>query len=172
MKLSQINVALNHKIVGGNEYQWSAWGPNARFLDYESDFAHAGVVFDTVTGTVYQAELSIKEEMWPEDHAPYRWLNPEYSDAYYQECLSRGIDHQTAWDEVRWIDLEVADDWLEKAGDIFAGADWDTRVQIAVEFSDQELLRYMQLAHERDITFNQLIEDALRAVIKEHKNNL
>jgi hypothetical protein len=82
MKLSQVNVALNHQIVGGNEYQWSAWGPNARFLDYESDFAHAGVVFDTVTGTVYQAELSIKEEMWPEDHAPYRWLNPEYSDAY------------------------------------------------------------------------------------------
>jgi hypothetical protein len=37
-----------------------------------------------------------------------------------------------------------------------------------MEFSDQELLTYMKLAHERDITFNQLIEEALREAIKTH----
>jgi hypothetical protein len=34
------------------------------------------------------------------------------------------------------------------------------------DFTDEELLTYMKIAHERDVTFNQLIEDALRAAIK------
>jgi predicted HicB family RNase H-like nuclease len=35
-----------------------------------------------------------------------------------------------------------------------------------MEFSDQELLTYMKLAHEQDITFNQLVERALREAIE------
>ena len=33
--------------------------------------------------------------------------------------------------------------------------------------SDEELLKYMKIAHEQDITFNQLVENALRAAIEE-----
>ena len=36
-------------------------------------------------------------------------------------------------------------------------------------FSDEDLLQYMKLAHERDITFNQFIEEALRHAIEEVK---
>jgi hypothetical protein len=52
------------------------------------------------------------------------------------------------------------------------GEDYDTRVLMPVEFSDEDLLKYMKLAHERDITFNQLVEEALLAAIKEHKIEL
>jgi hypothetical protein len=34
-----------------------------------------------------------------------------------------------------------------------------------MEFSDEELLTYMKLAHEQDITFNQLVERALREAL-------
>ncbi len=37
---------------------------------------------------------------------------------------------------------------------------------IDVDFSDEELLQYMKLAHEQDITFNKFVENALRAVIE------
>jgi hypothetical protein len=40
---------------------------------------------------------------------------------------------------------------------------------VSVDFSDDELLKYMKLAHERDITFNQLVEEALRAAIERYK---
>jgi hypothetical protein len=36
---------------------------------------------------------------------------------------------------------------------------------IDLEFSDEELLQYMKMAHELDITFNQLVERALKEVI-------
>jgi len=55
---------------------------------------------------------------------------------------------------------------------IIAGEDYDTRVQVPVDFTDEELLTYMKLAHERDITFNQLVEEALRAAIDEYKLGL
>lgn len=37
---------------------------------------------------------------------------------------------------------------------------------IEVDFSDEELLQYMKLAHEQDITFNKFVENALRAAIE------
>lgn len=38
---------------------------------------------------------------------------------------------------------------------------------IELDFSDEDLLQYMKLAHERDITFNKFIELALRRVIED-----
>jgi len=54
---------------------------------------------------------------------------------------------------------------------IKAGEDYDTRVSVPINFTDEELLKYMKLAHERDITFNQLVEEALREAIEEHKRD-
>jgi hypothetical protein len=45
----------------------------------------------------------------------------------------------------------------------------DGKESIDVELSDEEMLQYMLLAHERDITFNKFIELALRKAIDEHK---
>ena len=44
----------------------------------------------------------------------------------------------------------------------------DGKESIEVDFGDEELLQYMKLAHERDITFNKFIELALRKAIEEH----
>ncbi|NDG52776.1 MAG: AbrB/MazE/SpoVT family DNA-binding domain-containing protein [Flavobacteriia bacterium] len=38
---------------------------------------------------------------------------------------------------------------------------------IELEFSDEELLRYMQCAHEENITFNEFCERAIKAQIHE-----
>ena len=57
--------------------------------------------------------------------------------------------------------------FIQKALAIRAGEYYDTRVQVPVDFSDEELLQYMKLAHERDMTFNELVEEALRHAIAE-----
>ena len=38
---------------------------------------------------------------------------------------------------------------------------------VQLEFDDKELLKYMQFAHEEDITFNELCERALKAKLDE-----
>ena len=51
----------------------------------------------------------------------------------------------------------------------------DGKESIEVDFSDEELLTYMKVAHERDITFNKFVKLALLKAIEEHdlkeKNN-
>lgn len=37
---------------------------------------------------------------------------------------------------------------------------------LELDFSDEELLQYMKLAHTKDITFNKFVENALRAAIE------
>lgn len=45
----------------------------------------------------------------------------------------------------------------------------DGRVEIEVDFTDEELLQYMKMAHEQDITFNQFVEQAIQRLIDESK---
>lgn len=52
-------------------------------------------------------------------------------------------------------------------GLIQAGETYDTRVKVPVDFSDEELLQYMKLAHDRDMTFNEFVEEALRHALVE-----
>jgi hypothetical protein len=82
--------------------------------------------------------------------------------------MAHGEFANQAWDDVDYTDLEVDEDWLDKATSIVDGEDYDTRVQVPVDFTDQELLTYMKIAHERDITFNELVEEALRHAINEY----
>ncbi len=87
--------------------------------------------------------------------------------AYRIADPSLKLDKQ-AWDEVDYIDLETDDDFIQKGLAIKAGEDYDTRVSIPVDFTDAELLKYMTMAHERDMTFNQFVEEAIREAMKEY----
>ena len=155
----------NYRITEGSEYYWSCYGPNAHQLDSWNGIHDEGghticVVFDTQTQEVYEFEA------WDYTRSRmYRWLNPNYLDAYRAECAERDIDFKNAMDDINFIDLDVAEDILEKARAIVAGEEYDTRVQVQVEFTDEDLLTYMKIAHERDITFNQLVEIAIQDTI-------
>jgi hypothetical protein len=170
MKLNEVNEALDHKITGGSEYHWNCY-PDGRYLDYESDFAHVSVLYSAVDQTVYQAEVSVKREAWDEDKKPYRWLNPDYKDAFYKESEKRQVDIDIAWDDVKWIDLEMAEDFLEKATAIFSGEEFDTRVKVEFDLDERSILKLATEAHKRDITLNKMIEIILQEVIDNHRVN-
>jgi hypothetical protein len=170
MKLNEVNEALDHKITSGSEYQWNCY-PDGRYLDYESDFAHVSVLYSTTDQTVYQAEVSVKREAWDEDKKPYRWLNPDYKDAFYKESEKRQVDIDIAWDDVKWIDLEMAEDFLEKATAIFSGEEFDTRVKVEFDLDERSILKLATEAHKRDITLNKMIEIILQEVIDNHRVN-
>jgi len=168
MHLSKINEALDHKITGGSEYGWNCWD-NARFMDYESDYAYVGVVFNSKTQIIYVAEVSCKSEMFPNEPKPYRWLNPVSKGAYLAEATKRKVDPNQAWDDVKWVDLETEEDFLEKATAIFNGEEFDTRIIVPIDIDDETLMQLSRAAHERDITLNKMIELALQEVIDSHQ---
>jgi hypothetical protein len=94
-------------------------------------------------------------------------INPKFQEKHRKEAEARGVNLNEAWDCVEYVELDVLDDFIQKALAIRAGESYDTRVQVQVDFSDEELLQYMKLAHQRDMTFNELVEEALRHAIEE-----
>lgn len=158
--------AIDFKITGGSEYQWDCFGSNARYLDSEDNEGFGtysvSAIFDSVDQTVYIVEL------WDYvNDREYRWINPDYVKAHKKACKKHDVDLNESMDDRKWIDLEVPEDILEKITKIVAGEEYDARVKIPVDFSDEDLLKYMKMAHDRDMTFNEFIEEALRHAIEE-----
>ena len=159
---------VNYRITEGDSYGWNCYGPNAHQLSSWNGVHGRGgwsanIVFDTQDQTVHEVYICD----YTRDRA-YRIINPDFQAQYNDESKSRGELGNQAWDSVDFTDLEVDDDFMQKCLSIVAGEDYDTRVSMPVDFSDEDLFRYMKLAHERDITLNQLIEEALRNAIVQH----
>lgn len=158
---------VNYKITEGADFMWQCFGSNAYNMSYwngkhGSDGVSVDITFDTVNQTVY--------EMGAHDYQrdrSYRWTHPDYIEARNKEATSRGIDIKVAYDEVNFVELDVADDMLEKASAIVSGESYDERVSIPLQLPADTLFDLMKLAHEQDITFNQLITDVLVRVANE-----
>lgn len=162
---------VDYRITEGNAYGWQCFGPNAYSLDSwngDQDGHTVNIIFDTKDQTVYQAMVY--------DYArnrAYRMTNPDFKEAFDTECQNRDI-LDMAWEDdegnpIKYVDLEVEEDFIEKARSIVNGEDYDTRIQVPVEFTDEELLTYMKMAHDRDMTFNAFVEMTLKAAIDEIK---
>ena len=153
----------DYRITEGSDYCWDCFGPNAYSLDSwngDQNGHSFTVIFDTKTQVVYE----VQAHDYVHQRA-YRLVNPEYKEAFKNEGQERDVRIDEAWDDVNYVDLDVDDDFIQKCLAICEGEDYDTRVQIEVNFSDEELLKYMKFAHERDMTFNQLVEEAIKAAI-------
>jgi hypothetical protein len=54
---------------------------------------------------------------------------------------------------------------MTKAQAIIAGDPYDTRISIPINLPDDEMLVLMTMAHERDMTFNDFVEDIIRKAL-------
>lgn len=166
---------VDYRITEGSEYCWKCFGPYAYRLDSwngQQDGHAIAIVFDTQTQEVYEVEAHDYKNT-----RSYRIQNPAYVEAHIAEAKSRNIDPNEAWEEdwgkpVKFIDLEADADWLDKARSIVQGLDYDTRVEIPLTLPDDALFHLMQLAHEQDITLNQLVENLLRNEIDRVKSSI
>ena len=163
---------VKYKITEGSDYGWECYGPNSYQLSswngvHGTGGWSANIVFSTKSQKVY--EVAVCDYT---NNRAYRLINPKFVEKHNKEARQRSESDKQAWDDVEYIDLDVDADFLEKARAIIAGQDYDTRVQMQVDFTNEELLKYMTMAHEQDITLNQFIENALRDFIEAHKKEI
>lgn len=153
-----------YRITEGSDFQWGCYGNHAYCLDsWDGDLdGHSfTIIFDTKTQDVYELQAHDYK-----NNRAYRWFNPEFRADFMVEAADRGSNAREAWDDLEYTELEVAEDFFDKMSAIYHNEPYDTRVQVPINFSDAELFEYMKAAHERDMTLNQFVEQALRAVIE------
>ena len=158
---------VDYKITEGSDYGWQCYGPNAYCLDSWNGVHGVGgysfsIVFSTKTQKVYEVSMCD----YTNDRA-YRMIAENKREKHRKEAEHKSVLANQAWDDVDYVDLDVVSDFMEKAIAIQSGKDYDTRVSVPVDFSDEELLQYMKMAHEHDMTFNEFVEEALRHAIAE-----
>lgn len=167
--LKQWMEVVEYRVTEGSDYCWKCYGYNAYALDSwngDNDGYSFTVIFDTKTQVVYEVQAHDYK-----NNRAYRMINPEFVEANRKEAQQRNVSREEAWEDTSYVDLEVEEDFLEKARSIVLDKDYDTRVQVPLTLSDDEMLRLMTMAHQRDITLNQLVEEILTAMIDKHKSN-
>jgi hypothetical protein len=154
---------IDHRITGGDEFQWQCYGNHAHTIDSDSNNHSFSVVFDRDDQVVYEVTVC--------DYAnnrAYRMIDPDFKSGHDNEAAARNVPANQAWDDVRYVDLDVDDDFIQKGLAIRDGNPYDTRVQLDLDLDDDLLFYLMKLAHQKDITLNQLIEQILREAIDKH----
>lgn len=151
---------VDYRITEGSNYLWDCYGPDSYSLDsWNGD--HNGfsfsIIFDTKTQVVYEVQVHDFK-----NQRAYRRLNPDTYIGMEIEARNRGVNKKEAWDEVCYTDLEEDDDWFQKAMAIAAGEDYDIRVTVPLDLDDDIIFTLMKMAHERDLTLNEFVEDVLR----------
>jgi len=160
----------NYRITEGSDYQWECYGPNAYTLDSwngDQDGHSFSIYFDTKTQEVYEVQIHDYR-----NQRAYRMINPEFVKKHKKEAKRREVEYKEAWDDVNYIDLEVDDDWIQKALAVEAGEIYDTRVSVPLVLDRDQMYDLMTMAHERDMTLNELVEFILREEIKRIENGL
>ena len=154
---------VDYRITEGSAYGWQCYGPDAYALDSWNG-VHDGhsftVIFDTKDQTVYE----VQAHDYVHNRA-YRMVNEDFQKKMKKEAKRRDVNKDQAWDDVNYVDLEVDDDFIQKCLAIKAGEDYDTRVSVPLELEHSQLFELMRMAHERDVTLNQMVEILLRQVI-------
>lgn len=156
---------VGYRITEGSDYMWQCYGANAYALDSwngEQDGHSFTVIFDTKTQVVYE----VLAHDYVHNRA-YRMINQDFRKKNKKEAKRRDINKNEAWEDVDYVDLDVDDDFIQKCLAIRGGEDYDTRVSVPIDISDEDLLQYMKLAHERDMTFNQLVEEAVLRMVSD-----
>jgi hypothetical protein len=147
---------VDYRITEGSDYQWGCYGHDAHMLDSwngEQDGHSFTIIFDTKNQTVYEAQAHDYVH-----NRAYRMINPDFKKKLKKEAKRRDVDKDMAWDDVNYTDLEVDDDFIQKCLAIREGEDYDTRVSVPLELGNDEMFELMKMAHEQDLTLNQLVE--------------
>ena len=161
---------ISYRITEGSDYLWNCYGSNSYQLDSWAGNPQSNTVsavFDKNTQTVYEMQA------W--DYAnrrTYRWVNPDYIDAVKDEYKRRNLSYSKSIDDERFIDIESVKDMLQKSKAIAEGKEYDTRIIIELDFTDDELFMMMKMAHEMDVSFNKFVEHILEDAIKRAENTV
>lgn len=165
IKLKDYLECINHKCGENVKFQWKCFGNNAYMTDnwYDEESTHnstISIVYDFITHIIYEMQA------WDAiNNRYYRWIRPEYVDAYKLECKTHNCAYKHSIDNWEFIDLEVEQDILEKAKGIVLGKEYDTRVMSLINLSNADTVFISNLAEQANMSLKEYIGNILEQTI-------
>lgn len=106
MNLLEILTCVNKKIRGTATYNWTCFGPDARYLEVATDTVEhvASVIYDNEDATVYAIEMFL-----PQERIAWRWVDDRFYDLYIQECIDNGVNPDIAYGNVKFEPVDPSE---------------------------------------------------------------
>lgn len=120
---------------------------------------YVDVTYDYRDGRILVAEVSDYI-----NKRAYRWVEPSFKEEYNEWQSEHGFSNFSEAVDIdgnKYIELSSDEKFCKLAKAIINGEEYDDRETIELEIHDSELLALMKLAHEKDITLNQLVTEIL-----------
>ena len=160
---------VGYKITEGSDYGWQCYGPNAYCLDsWNGVHGKGGYSFSIIFSTKSQKVYEVSMCDYTNDRA-YRMINPKNQEKHRKEAEHKSVLANQAWDDVDYVDLDVLDDFIQKALAIQAGESYENTVSIPLDLPDDLLMLAFKAAHEADMTFNDWMNQMLKNFIDQVK---
>lgn len=154
---------VSYRITEGSAYGWQCYGSDAYTLDSwngDHDGHSFSIIFDTKTQEVFE----VQAHDYLHQRA-YRMVNEDFQKKMRKEAKKRNVNKDEAWDDVDYVDLEVDDDFIQKCLAIAAGEDYSTDISVPIDLPDDLLMFAFKQAHEKNMTFNDFINQVLREFV-------
>jgi hypothetical protein len=160
---------VDYKITEGSDYGWGCYGPNSFTLDsWNGVHGIGGYSFSITFSTKSQKVYEVQMHDYTNDRA-YRMINPKFQEKHRKEAEMRDVNLNEAWDDVNYVELDVVEDFMEKAQAIRAGTEYSTDVTVPLDLPDDLLMFAFKSAHAENMTFNDWMNKMLRNFIDQVK---
>ena len=154
--------AIQYNITNISEFTWNCYGSGTIWID-----SNKGTRFD-VSANFSNTTKEIRE-ITLHDYKlnnSYRWTDPKFKEARHIESFKKNVDDKVAYGVIKFIDVEVSEDILEKITDAYNDVEYNDKIIIPLDISDKDFLLFAKAAHNLDITFNQFVEKAIKEAVE------
>lgn len=151
MAVYNIMALFKNQVVDGWK-PYDSW-EDSYVLDFEFKFGIGSVYFNQTSGDVYMIQVSSNQE----NDSEYKWINPDYEKDCDEYHLKNGI---------RVLSL---DDFVDRVEYIMSGEKIEEWANVEIQLTTEEFNTLSMLAHQKNITFNQLVNKILEDYIENKK---
>lgn len=154
--------AIQYNITNISEFTWNCYGRNTIWID-SNKTTRFDVSANFCTTTKELREITMHDYKL---NNSYRWTDPKFQEARQIESFKYNVDDKVAYGMVKFIDVEVAEDILEKITDAYNDVEYNDKIIVPLDISDKDFLTFAKAAHELDITFNEFVELAIKQAVE------
>jgi hypothetical protein len=166
MQISDILNIINIEPISIEPYLWKNYGNNHFHFDFESTLDKT--VFLTC---VADFKGNIKELSFYFNEKYYLWVDPEFIQNRNQAYFDQNLDPRFAFENIKYLELEVQEDVFNKINTIFNHNVCDEKILISLDLGEdaQKLDDVLTHIKETDPNFNidSFVETALTNYISQ-----
>jgi hypothetical protein len=159
MFLHEFLLAAKHNVVEGGKCDWDFLPKTTRWLDVETDYGWATAYFDSISEEVWRIKVS---DSMKRNHN-YEWFEPVYKQEFLDSLKNKTADGNI------YYQTDTEDDILNKVSSILFNRKFDPDVVLEFDLNEDTKKILENMAKEKNVTFDDLILEAVQNYIFETK---